>query len=53
MMMKKLISLLVLIIVAFPTVARIPKGDYIMIDKKKGGFVGSFVKVNQLKNLRT
>ncbi len=39
MMMKKLISLLVLIIVAFPTVARIPKGDYIMIDKKKGGFV--------------
>ena len=37
--LKKLISLLVLIIVAFPTVARIPKGDYIMIDKKKGGFV--------------
>ncbi|MEQ1066098.1 hypothetical protein ABLB96_02025 [Acinetobacter sp. XH1741] len=39
MMMKKLISLLVLIIVAFPTVAKIPTGDYIMIDKKKGGFV--------------
>ena len=52
MMMKKLISLLVLIIVAFPTVARIPKGDYIMIDKKKGDLLG-FVKVNQLKNLRT